>query len=84
MYTPQTFDVQHRTKLQRFIQQHSIATVVSVNDSLQAASHLSLLFDDQTGEHGTLTGHMAKVNSQWKTAASQSVMCIFHGPHPYI
>jgi transcriptional regulator len=63
MYTPQAFDVEDRTKLHQFIQQNSFATVISVNDSLPVASHLPLLFDDQAGEHGTLTGHMAKANS---------------------
>jgi len=84
MYTPSSFAVDDLETLHNFIQAHSFGILTSVQDTTPLASHLPLLLERETGQHGTLVGHMAKANPQWQTAADTEVLIIFHGPHAYI
>jgi transcriptional regulator len=43
-----------------------------------------LLLDRADGPNGTLIGHMAKANPQWREIANCDALAIFHGPHAYI
>lgn len=84
MYTPSAFAVSDRDTLHDFIVVHSFATLVSSNVDVTDASHLPLLLDRNSGEHGQLTGHFAKANPHWKDLDGQNVLAVFHGPHAYI
>ncbi|HIE97545.1 MAG: FMN-binding negative transcriptional regulator [Fuerstiella sp.] len=84
MYTPPSFVVDDLETLHNFIQAHSFGVLTSVHDNAPVASHLPLLLERDSGDHGTLVGHMARANPQWKTAADTQVLIIFHGPHAYI
>lgn len=84
MYVPASFSETDPDKLRAFIDQFSFATLISQDGIDLVASHLPLLLDRNRGDHGTLTGHMARANSQWRTAAGQRVLVIFQGPHAYI
>ena len=84
MYLPPPFAVDDTQKLHDFIQQHSFATLISIDSSEPLATHLPLLLNRSSGVHGQLIGHMAKANPQWRSAADQKVLAIFHGPHAYI
>ncbi len=84
MYTPSAFVVSDRVTLHDFIVAHSFATLVSSDSDVTDASHLPLLLNRDTGEHGQLTGHFAKANSHWKELDGSNVLAIFHGPHAYV
>lgn len=84
MYIPAHFVQSEITQLQDFIDQHSFATVVSWLDDAPFASHLPLLLNRESGTYGTLEGHFALANPQWKTDEEQQLLIIFHGPHAYI
>lgn len=84
MYTPAAFVETDLSVLHDFIEQHSFAALVSETGGALLASHLPFLLDRQTGPRGTLTGHMARANPQWKNIHEQSVLVIFSGPHAYI
>src|SRR5258706_538307 len=84
MYIPAAFAETDLTKLHAFIEQHSFGLLVSQVDGLPFASHLPLLLERTVGPRGTLVGHMARANSQWREAAGQTVLAIFSGPHAYI
>jgi transcriptional regulator len=44
-----------------------------------------MLFDPDDGEHGTLRGHLARPNPQWRDAGSDSeALAIFDGPDAYV
>lgn len=49
-----------------------------------AGSHLPLLIDREAGPRGTLLGHFARANPQWRHAAGREVLVVFTGPHAYI
>lgn len=84
MYTPSAFAVSDQRTLHDFIVAHSFATLVSSNGDVTDASHLPLLLDRESGEHGQLTGHFAKANPHWKNLDGQNVLAIFHGSHAYV
>jgi transcriptional regulator len=84
MYIPQHFAENDLSQLHDAIERYSFATLASQTDSVLEASHLPLLLDRNTGSSGTLLGHMAKANLQWRRATGHPVLVIFSGPHAYI
>jgi len=84
MYIPSQFAEKDSVKLYEAMERYSFATLVSIGGDGLEASHLPLLLDRHSGELGTLLGHMARANLQWKAAAGHDVLAIFSGPHAYI
>jgi transcriptional regulator len=84
MYIPKSFLESDLRVLHTFMQEHNFATLVSQSAGELAATHLPLMLDSSRGEYGTLLGHVAKANSQWKFFAEQPSLVIFQGPHTYI
>jgi transcriptional regulator len=66
------------------MEQHSFGLLVSQVDGLPFGSHLPFLLERTTGPHGTLVGHMARANPQWREVGGQTALAIFSGPHAYI
>ncbi len=48
------------------------------------ASTLPLVFDQDTGEHGTLRGHVARNNPQWREEPIGEALVIVRGPDAYV
>lgn len=84
MYLPAAFAESDSTRLHDFIEQNSFGLLVSQVDGLPFATHLPFLLERTTGPHGTLVGHMARANPQWREVGGQTVLAIFSGPHAYI
>jgi transcriptional regulator len=85
MYTPNSFRVTDRAVIHEFMQANNFAAVISQHEGEIVATHLPLILDAERGEWGTLVGHMARANGQWKTlSASAEVMVMFQGAHTYI
>jgi transcriptional regulator len=84
MYIPAAFVETDLTRLHDFIEQNSFGLLVSQVDGLPFATHLPFLLERTTGPHGTLIGHMARANPQWREAGDQTALAIFSGPHTYV
>jgi len=84
MYIPTAFAETDLTKLHEFIEQNSFGLLVSQIEGLPFATHLPFLLERTTGPHGTLVGHMARANPQWRETGGQTALAIFSGPHAYI
>ena len=84
MYIPAAFVESDPTALHGFIEQHSFGLLVSQLDGQPFASHLPFLLDRAAGTQGTLIGHMARANPQWRQSDGQTALVIFSGPHAYI
>ena len=85
MYIPTANRIDDKRRINSFIQAHGFATVITQNSGRLWASHLPVLYDEASGDHGLLRSHMARANEQWRHFESgQEVLCIFHGPHSYI
>lgn len=84
MYIPKSFSQTDLNLLFAFMQKHNFATLVSQSENGLTATHLPLMLDSTRGEYGTLLGHVAKANSQWKSMFHREVLVMFQGPHTYI
>lgn len=85
MYLPKHFREDDLTRLQDFMRQNPFAIVITTQNGIPIASHIPLILDPQHGTYGTLVGHFALGNEQWRTFdGSQEVLVIFQGPHAYI
>lgn len=64
---------------------HVPATLVTLGAEGLRASVLPMLFDPEDGDHGTLRGHLARPNPQWRDLDPDSeALAIFDGPDAYI
>jgi len=85
VYIPDAFRETDQAVLHQVIRDYSFATLIAHSGGALFASHLPLLLDPARGEHGTLIGHMARANPQWRDFTDGAeVLAIFHGPHAYI
>lgn len=84
MYIPKSFSETDLDTLQAFMQQHNFAAVVSQLEGELVATHLPLMLDKTRGQYGTLVGHLARANTQWKGFDEREALVIFQGPHTYI
>lgn len=84
MYTPSAFRFDDLAALHDHLRATRLAILVSQGaDGLQA-THLPLLLDAEAGEFGTLHGHLAKANPQWRALADGQALVIFPGADAYI
>ena len=85
MYIPKAFRQDNTAALHKLMREYSFTTLVTQQDGIPLASHLPLLLDSERGTYGTLLGHMARANPQWRTfQEDQEALVIFQGPHAYI
>jgi len=85
MYTPKAFALTERAELRALMERFGFATLVTVRDGVPHATHLPLRLDPDTGEHGTLIGHLARANEQWHDLASGGeALVVFIAEHAYI
>lgn len=84
MYVPTAFAVTDQARLHDFIAGHSFGLLVSAHAAEPFATHLPFLLEREAGPHGTLLGHLARANPQWRDLDGQRVLAIFSGPHAYV
>ena len=84
MYIPAAFDVSDQVALFAFAERHSFATLVTTHGDGPFATHLPLLLDRDVGAKGTIVGHVARANPQWRDAAGQTALVIYQGAHAYV
>jgi transcriptional regulator len=85
MYIPNAFHLDELNAIHELMRRHSFATLVSVTEGTPFASHIPLLLDPERGQYGTLRGHVARGNRQWRHFESGAeVLAMFHGPHAYV
>ncbi len=85
MYTPADFRVTDRAILHGLMDRFSFAILVTTHDGVPIATHLPFLVYPDDSEHGTLIGHMARANHQWRDfAPGDEALVIFQGPHAYL
>ena len=86
MYVPKHFDASDPTWCHRLIEAENFGTLVGVDaGGTPFATHLPFLLDADRGSLGTLLGHVARANPQWRHfSAGRPVLAIFTGPHAYV
>ena len=85
MYLPSHFAETDRTVLHALIQEHALATLVSLTPAGLSADHIPFLLSPGEGEHGVLRGHVTRANPIWREhAGATEVLVIFQGADAYI
>ncbi|MCP1521348.1 transcriptional regulator [Pseudomonas migulae] len=85
MYNPSGFAIKDLHELQQQILDTRLAVVITYDEQGLQASHLPLLFSPDQGPNGTLYGHFARANPQWKALQNGAeALVIFAGADAYI
>ncbi len=85
MYTPSYFKDEDLASLRGQIEATRLATLVTFDETGLQASHIPLLLEPTQGPQGTLYGHLAKANPQWKALETGAeALLIFQGADAYI
>lgn len=85
MYMPELFREEDLPTLHTLMRDYSFATLVTQHDGAPFATHVPLILEAGEGPYGTLFGHMAHANPQWRDFdGSQEILVIFQGPHTYV
>ena len=84
MYVPPAFKVDDAESIRAIIRDARLANLVTATAEGPVATPMPLFLDDTEGEHGTLYGHLAKANPQWRLAPIGDALAIFSGPEAYV
>jgi transcriptional regulator len=85
MYLPKMFEVTDLSTLHEFIEAYSFGTLVTVAGEQPIATRLPLILDRASGRQGTLLGHVARANPQWRSFdGDRQCLAMFDGPHAYV
>ena len=87
LYQPghRKFEVEDPAALLGELCRHSPATLVTYTAEGFRSTILPLLFDPADGPHGTLRGHWARGNPQWREVGEATQgLAIFNGPDAYV
>ncbi len=84
MYRPAHFVEDDRAMLFALMRRYDFATLVTMAGDAPVATHLPLLIEPGRGANGTLLGHVARANKQWRSFAGTESLAIFQGPHAYV
>ncbi len=58
--------------------------LVTVGGDGLTVSMIPFLYDPSLGAHGSLLGHLARPNNQWRGADGQDALVLLHGPDGYV
>lgn len=81
MYIPKHFAIDDSEEIAAFIRGNSFGQLISLHDGAIVSSLIPFVYDSLAG---TLIGHVAKVNPQWKQIQGQKVLVSLQGDHAYV
>lgn len=84
MYVPSAFREDDLAAIHATIDQTRLSQLVTATEQGLIATPLPMFLVRDEGPYGTLYGHVARANPQWKLAPMGEAMALFLGPHAYI
>ena len=85
MYGPRWFKEDRTEVLQAEVNRISFGSIITVGPSGIMVSQVPMLIDPSRGRLGTLFGHLARGNSQWReSSAGGEGVATFMGPDAYV
>jgi transcriptional regulator len=84
MYIPPAFREDDLAALHAMVRQARLANLVTATAEGLLATPLPLFLVAEEGERGTLYGHVARANPQWKLPPAGDAMALFTGPEAYV
>jgi transcriptional regulator len=84
MYIPPAFREDDVAVLHAEMRAARVAHFVTATSDGMIASPIPMFVEPSEGPYGTLYGHVARANSQWKTAPIGEAVALFMGANAYI
>ena len=84
MYVPPAFQENDTAALHAAIRAAKLATLITATAEGLIGTPLPMILNETEGPHGTLYGHVARANPQWKLATTGDAMAVFMGPDAYV
>lgn len=84
MYIPSAFRENDLEVLYATMRAAHLSNLVTFTPSGLVATPLPLILDTTEGPYGTLYGHLARANPQWRTPPAGDALAIFMGPDAYV
>lgn len=84
MYIPPHNGPPSADDVTRLLLETRAGDLVTVGDDGLTVSMIPFLFDPSVGLHGTLLGHLARPNTQWRGADGLEALVLLHGPDGYV
>ncbi len=84
MYIPPAFQEDDIASVHAAIRAARLATLITATKEGMVGTPLPMILDETEGPHGTLYGHVARANPQWKLATTGDAMAVFMGPDAYV
>jgi len=84
MYTPPAFAQDDLATIHGMIRAAGLATLVTMTEDGLIGTPLPLILKEDEGPFGTLHGHLARPNPQWKLTPQADALVIFPGPDAYV
>jgi transcriptional regulator len=83
MYIPDHFAVDD-VQLGQLIADFPTADLVTLTAQGLTATFLPVLYEARTGERGSIIGHVARANEQWREPVLAEALVILHGLNAYV
>jgi transcriptional regulator len=83
MYIPTHFAVDDAA-VRELLAKHGAADLITLTEDGLLATMLPFAYEPSAGEHGTLYGHVARNNDQWRKPAMGESLAIIRGPDSYV
>ncbi len=83
MYIPAHFAADDAT-VRELLARHGAADLITLTADGLLATMLPFAYDPAAGEQGTLYGHVARNNDQWRKPALGESLAIMRGPDAYV
>lgn len=84
MYVPPAFREDDLPTLHAMMRDARLANLVTATEEGLIATPLPLFLAPDEGPYGTLYGHLARANPQWKLPPRGDAMALFSGPDAYV
>jgi transcriptional regulator len=84
MYVPPAFREDDLAALHGTMREARLANLVTATAEGLIATPLPLFLAPEEGPYGTLYGHLARANPQWKLPPTGDAMALFMGPDAYV
>ncbi|MDF1721125.1 MAG: FMN-binding negative transcriptional regulator [Minwuia sp.] len=85
MYRPKHFSVDDPATSHDLISNNEFGLLLTTGaDGAPFGTHLAFIIDRKDGPNGTLLGHMARANPQWRDFDRAPALAVFSGPHAYV
>jgi transcriptional regulator len=84
MHVPPAFREEDQDAIVAMMRGASLCQFVTATAAGPIATPLPMIVDSEEGEYGTLYGHLAKANPQWKEPVIGDALAIFMGADAYV